>query len=71
MAPARSRDEATVGAIAFHHAPDVVTTPADEGGGPRIETGRPSLVLTGEQSNTTLVYGDAMASRCSGRSRPG
>jgi maltokinase len=72
--PRHMRDEATVGAIAFHHAPQVPAAPATtaaEGRAPQIETGRPSLVLTGEQSNTTLAYGDAMALKVYRQVAPG
>jgi maltokinase len=52
-------EEATVEAVAFHRT------------GPRIERDRPSLVLTGEQSNTTLVFGDAMALKIYRQIAPG
>ncbi len=57
--PRLMAEEATVDAVRFHRA------------GPRIEADRPSLVLTGEQSNTTLVYGDAMALKIYRQVAPG
>jgi maltokinase len=55
--------EEMVGDIAFHHATDA--------GPEQIPTDRPSLVLTGEQSNTTLAYGDAMALKVYRQVAPG
>ncbi|MFI5098973.1 MAG: aminoglycoside phosphotransferase [Actinomycetes bacterium] len=52
-------EEATLDSVRFHRV------------GPRIEADRPSLVLTGEQSNTTLVYGDAMALKIYRQVAPG
>ncbi len=45
-------EEATVDELHFHRVPHPT--------GPAIVLDRPSLVLTGEQSNTTLAFGDAM-----------
>ncbi|HEY5032099.1 MAG TPA: aminoglycoside phosphotransferase [Actinomycetes bacterium] len=45
-------EEATVGSLSFHRV--------HHDGGPELLLDRPSLVFTGEQSNTTLAYGDAM-----------
>ncbi|WP_055479426.1 maltokinase N-terminal cap-like domain-containing protein [Sphaerimonospora mesophila] len=45
--PAGMADELRVGDLTFHHVP-----------GTDIDTGQRSLVLTAEQSNTSLVYGD-------------
>jgi len=42
-------EEATVGELSFHRVPAA-----------QIPLDRPSLVFSGEQSNTTLAYGDAM-----------
>ena len=61
--PALMLAEASVGDIAFHHVPDA--------GPQQIPTDRPSLVLTGEQSNTTLAYGDAMALKVYRQVAPG
>jgi maltokinase len=52
-----------VGEVAFH--------PVARADGPRIVLDRPSIVLTGEQSNTTLVYGDAMVLKIYRRIAPG
>jgi maltokinase len=52
-------EQATVDGVSFHRH------------GPPIELGRPSLVLTGEQSNTTLAYGDAMALKVYRQVAPG
>jgi maltokinase len=51
--PRLMHEQAQIGEVTFHST--------EAATGLRIELDRPSLVLTGEQSNTTLAYGDAMA----------
>ena len=53
--------EATVGDLAFHRVPRA----------PAIVLDRPSLVFSGEQSNTTLAYGDAMVLKVYRQIAPG
>jgi maltokinase len=53
--------EATVGELRFHRV-----RPAEE-----IPLDRPSLVFSGEQSNTTLAYGDAMVLKVYRQVAPG
>jgi maltokinase len=54
-------EQATVGALAFHRVEAAGDIPLD----------RPSLVFTGEQSNTTLAYGDAMVLKVYRQVAPG
>ncbi len=61
--PRLMSEQATVGEVRFHRD--------EHEGGPQIELDRPSLVLTGEQSNTTLAYGDAMALKVYRQVAPG
>ncbi len=53
--------EATLGALSFHRVRDSAEIVLD----------RPSLVFTGEQSNTTLAYGDAMVLKVYRQVAPG
>lgn len=53
--------EATVGELTFHRVPGAALIPLD----------RPSLVFSGEQSNTTLAYGDAMVLKVYRQVAPG
>jgi maltokinase len=56
-------EEAKVDGLTFHkvHRP----------GGPEVLLDKPSLVFTGEQSNTTLAYGDAMVLKVYRQVAPG
>jgi maltokinase len=56
-------EEATLGGLRFHRV--------DHPTGPGIPLDRPSLVFTGEQSNTTLAYGDAMVLKLYRQVAPG
>jgi maltokinase len=56
-------EEATVDGLSFHRV--------DHPGGPEVVLDRPSLVFSGEQSNTTLAYGDAMVLKVYRQVAPG
>jgi len=56
-------EQASVGEVSFHRV--------EHARGPQVVLDRPSIVLTGEQSNTTLAYGDAMALKIYRQVAPG
>lgn len=55
------RDEATLGVLSFQRFSDAIELPI----------GEPSLVLTGEQSNTSLIYSDTAILKVFRRLEPG